>query len=508
MQIQTTPGPWPKNPAVYEINTRIWLAELSKRTGKMLSLDQVPDEELERIAQQGFHGVWLMGVWTTGTEAIAIARTQTDLQEEYQRALPDVAPEDIIGSPYAITTYRVSPLLGGPPALVNLRQRLAKHGLRLILDFVCNHTSRDHKLVYEHPEVFVSGTPADLEREPRNYFKTSTGVILAHGRDPYFPGWSDTAQINYAQRPGREAMKGKLEYIASQCDGVRCDMAMLILPEILERVWDGRLGPEPNRASFWKEAIADTLALNPNFLFLAESYWGLEWKLQQEGFHFTYDKTLYDRLREHDFRNVRQHLHADKVFQEHCARFIENHDEPRAATAFGAARSRSAAVATFFCPGFKLLHEGQLQGWRVKIPVQLGRRPQEKEDVEIALFYDKILPVLSDPIFQDGTFSICDVNSSGWGDASNDSLLAYLWEPPASRATRCTAFLVAVNLGDNRAFGRVPIPARVLGDCKQLVLNDRYDGKRYEREAEELKWPGLYVALEGHSPHLFEISGK
>jgi glycosidase len=181
-------------------------------------------------------------------------------------------------------------------------------------------------------------------REPQNYFKTTEGHIIAHGRDPYFAGWSDTAQINYAQPAGREAMAEKLRAIAAQCDGVRCDMAMLILPDIMQRVWGERLGKNPVLLSFWKEIIDEFSRAYPNFLFIAETYWDLEWKLQQEGFHFTYDKTLYDRLCKNDFAGVKSHLQADINFQNRSARFIENHDEPRAAEEFGPARSRSHAA--------------------------------------------------------------------------------------------------------------------------------------------------------------------
>ena len=279
--------PWPKYPLVYEINTRVWLAELSAKRGQRITLDKVPDDEIERIARHGFHAIWLMGVWTTGAEPIAIARSHPGLQEEFRQALQNMTTEDIIGSPYAISHYGVSPTLGGNEGLAEFREKLAKSGLRLMLDFVCNHVARDHWLVHKQPEVFISGTESDLARDPNSFFKTPEGNIIANGRDPYFAAWTDTAQINYAQSPGREAMKLKLRSMAAQCDGLRCDMAMLILPEIIERIWGTRLGPKPVKSSFWREAIHDVMSVHPNFLFMGESYWNLEWQLHQDGFHFT-----------------------------------------------------------------------------------------------------------------------------------------------------------------------------------------------------------------------------
>ena len=252
------------------------------------------------------------------------------------------------------------------------------------------------------------------------------------------------------------------------------------------------------------------------FLFLAESYWNLERKLQEEGFTFTYDKVLYDRLRQNDHHGIRQHLQAPIKFQEHCARFIENHDEQRATTAFGTARSRSAAMIGYFTPGLKLFHHGQLEGHRIKIPVQIKRRPLEGEDIETALFYEKILAILQDAVFQTGEFKICEVHSAGWGDTSNESLIALPWAPPpcATNASntqtryRYLGYLIVVNLNPWRAYGHIPLSAILFENSKQYIFHDRLDGNRYERFGGELINPGLYIALEAHQQHLFEIYAK
>jgi glycosidase len=509
MPTDISPGPWPKYPLLYEINTRVWLNELSAKAGERITLDKVPSEEIDKIARHGFQAIWLMGVWTTNDDPIQMARTLPELQPEYRHALPDLTTEDIIGSPYAISTYQVSPLLGGPAALARFRERIGRHGMRLMLDFVCNHTARDHRFVLERPDVYVQGSAEDLARQPNCFFKTANGHIIACGRDPYFPPWMDTAQVNYGHPAGREAMKEKIRSIAQQCDGVRCDMAMLILPDIIERVWGSRLGNNWNRKSFWKEAIDEINARWPNFLFMAESYWDLEWQLQQEGFQYTYDKTLYDRLREGDHDGVRKHLNAAIKFQDRCARFVENHDEPRAAAAFGPARARSAATVSFFAPGLKLFHEGQLEGRRVKVPVQLGRRKQESEDIETSLFYEKLLGALQDPMFQEGVFSPSEVRSAGWGDSSNDSLIAMSWFPPAGKSGRhCQGFLIVANMNAWRAYGRVSLGGSRINANKNYIFHDRLDGKRYERPGSELVSPGIYIALEAHQQHIFEIIGK
>jgi glycosidase len=152
-----------------------------------------------------------------------------------------------------------------------------------MLDFVPNHMGLDHPWVEEHPEYFIAGTEFDLARAPQNYtwVKRKRGdLLLAYGRDPYFAGWPDTLQLNYGNPATQVAMIGELRRIAGQCDGVRCDMAMLVLPDVFERTWGIRAEP------FWPTAIAAVRQKHPNFLFMAEVYWDLEWTMQRQGFNY------------------------------------------------------------------------------------------------------------------------------------------------------------------------------------------------------------------------------
>ncbi len=246
-----------------------------------------------------------------------------------------------------------------------------------MLDFVPNHMAPDHAWVREHPDFFVAGTEEQLIASPRNYCRVQTGDgtrVVAYGRDPYFDGWPDTLQLDYGNAALQGALLGELRRIASQCDGVRCDMAMLVLPEIFERTW-GISAP-----AFWPRATDAIRAEVPGFLFLAEVYWDLEWTLQQQGFDYTYDKRLYDRLAEGHARPVREHLSAGLDFQDHLARFLENHDEPRAAATFTNEAHRAAAIVTFLTPGLRFFHQGQREGKQVRIPVHLGRGPIEASE--------------------------------------------------------------------------------------------------------------------------------
>ena len=242
----------PRHPSLYQINTRVWLTALSRKLGQRLTLDDIPDSELDWLAEQRFDWIWLLSVWQTGAGSQRVSRDNALWRREFQEALPDLTEDDIPGSGFAITAYTVHDQLGGDATRpTRLRARLDERGLRLMLDFVPNHMGLGHPWLDTHPEYFVAGTELDLARAPQNYIwvKRKQGdLLLAYGRDPYFPGWPDALQLDYSNPATQEAMIGELLKVAEQCDGVRCDMAMLVLPEVFERTWEKRAQP------FWPNA--------------------------------------------------------------------------------------------------------------------------------------------------------------------------------------------------------------------------------------------------------------
>jgi glycosidase len=263
----------PRYPLLYQINTRVWLTEWSRKLRQCATLDDLPDAELDRIAEMGFDWVWLLSVWQTGLAGRRISRSNPEWRKEFQETLSDLREEDIAGSGFAIIAYTVHQNLAGDAALARLRDRLSKRGLRLMLDFVPNHVALDHPWVEGHADYFIAGTELDLARAPKNYTwvkRKGRDLLLAHGRDPYFPGWPDTLQLNYGNPELQQAMIGELERIAGQCDGVRCDTAMLVLPDVFERTWGIRA------ELFWPKATESVRRKNPNFQFMAEVYWDME----------------------------------------------------------------------------------------------------------------------------------------------------------------------------------------------------------------------------------------
>ena len=432
----------------------------------------------------GFDWVWFLSVWQTGPAAQLVSRSNAGWRKEFQETLPDLKEEDIAGSGFAIQNYTVHRDLGGAAALARLRERLQKRGLKLMLDFVPNHMAPDHPWIDEHPDYFVHGSESDLARAPRNYCRVQTKkgpLVLAYGRDPYFDGWPDTLQLNYGNPELQQAMIGELERIAGQCDGVRCDMAMLVLPEVFERTW----GIAANL--FWPKATQCVREKFPHFCFMAEVYWDMEWTMQQQGFDYAYDKRLYDRLREGHARPVREHFHAGLDYQNKLARFLENHDEPRAAATFAPGEHEAAAVITFLSPGLRFFHQGQFEGRTKRISPHLVRGPEEPIDQRLAQFYDRLLTVLRKPVVRDGRWGLLECLPAWEGNWTSDCFVAFVWQGPDDER-----LLVTVNYAPNRSQCYVRLPFADIGNS-QWRLEDLLGDAIYEREGNDLQARGLYL---------------
>lgn len=486
-------------PSLYQVNVRVWLRELSSVLGRRATLDDVPDKSLDEFAAMGFDWIWLLSVWQTGPAAQLASRTRPEWRREFEETLPDLTDDDIGGSGFAIQSYTVHRDLGGPEALARLRGRMKQRGLNLMLDFVPNHMAPDHAWVDEHPQFFVHGSEQDLARSPQNFFRvngTQGDLILAHGRDPYFDGWSDTVQLNYGHPQLQEAMAGELRSIADQCDGLRCDMAMLILPDVFQRTWG--ISCEP----FWPSAIATVRQAHPAFLMMAEVYWDMEWELQQQGFDFAYDKRLYDRLRDGVAGPVRAHFLASLDYQNQLARFLENHDEARAAAAFSPAMHQSAAVVTFLSPGLRFFHQGQLDGRLKRISPHLVRGPVEQINPMLQDFYHRLLAVLRRDVMQSGSWKLLECTAAWEVNGSWKNFIAFEWRDEESER-----LLIVVNYSPETSQCYLPLTMAESGP-ETWRLSDLLNNTVYDRDAADLGSRGLYLDMKGWQYHAFEITAK
>lgn len=378
---------------IYEINAR----------AHCNSFSQISQAELKLLRRAGFDAIWLMGVWRTSRAA---------------KLLSKVVSEDFEGSPYAVPCYEYNPRMGGRAGFVALVERAHRAGLRVLVDFVSNHTALDSPWITENPDFYIRSDPRSRKQNSNEYFfHHPSGQVIAFGRDPYFPPWYDTAQLDYTSARLRAHMVQVLKRISRAADGVRCDMAMLILRDHIRRQWYPNVTDswfdERMPGEFWDGAIAEVKSARPDFIFLAEVYWDKEEELLRLGFDMVYDKKLYDGLVGRNAQMVAERLMRPPWLLSRSLFFLENHDEERAAAIFDPAENLAAMALILSLPGSTLIHEGQMEGRRKRSPVQLTRWPQEPPDLALKASYEQLLKVTSDEVFERGSFRLFDSHVPG-----------------------------------------------------------------------------------------------
>lgn len=473
-----------------------------KRFGSGLTISQVPKHVFRELADKGINIIWLMGVWKTSPSTIEKYCFEPELISAYNRCLKDWSKSDVIGSPYSIDRYEINPSIGSWNELIELKKYLNSIGVKLFVDFVSNHFSADSKYIQTNPEIFLKADEEFYQGDSFTFFKPDADPtnIYAHGRDPFFSAWTDTIQVNFFSLEARKFMTDILLKLMDVCDGVRCDMAMLPLNNVFQNTWLGVLnkhGFTRPDSEFWKSAISVVKRKNPEFIFLGEAYWDLEWNLQQLGFDYTYDKRLTDRLAANDLGGVRAHLQAEKSFQLKSARFLENHDEQRAVTKFGKHRSLAAAAVISTIQGMKFFFDGQFEGKKTKLSIQLGREPEEKICTGIREFYEKLLMITKAEIFQKGEWSMMQPLTIGYGNVSYENLFAWQWVLENERR------IVVINYSYSTSQCRLKLDIKY--DKKKITLIDLLTDELYERWVDEINNVGLYVELKGHQSHIFSI---
>jgi hypothetical protein len=276
---------------------------------------------------------------------------------------------------------------------------------------------------------------------------------------------------------------------------------MLVLPEVIPRTWGQAAlpsdGSAPVDSSFWLEAIPAVRSRHPDFTFMAEAYWDLEWTLQQQGFDYTYDKRLYDRLHARDVQGIRDHLRATPEFMRKSVRFLENHDEPRAASAFPPQVHRVAALVCYLVPGMRFFHEGQLAGRKVRLSMHLGRRPAEPVDEPIRNFYEELLKLDRRPEVRGGPWQLLEVRPAWAENRTWNGFIAFAWEGPP-------LLLVVVNYQPTQGQCYVNMPWGTLRG-KTWRLRDLLHNATYERDGDEMAKRGLYIDLPPWGYHVFEV---
>ncbi|MCU0770548.1 MAG: alpha-amylase family glycosyl hydrolase [Verrucomicrobia bacterium] len=489
-------------PFLLELNTRCWLRELPSHGGQDCTLASVPDSLVEDWAAMGLTHIWLMGVWATGPHSRGRALAHAGLREVFNHALPDWREGDVAGSPYAIARYQVSDAVGGEAGLQMFRQQLHRRGLKLILDFVPNHLGLDHPWVQASPDYFVQSTSPHPYAFPCETAKGRRWIV--HGKDPYFPPWDDTVQLDYRLTAVHQAMRDQWLRIAGQCDGVRCDMAMLLLREVFEQTWRDfpptGSGAALSREEFWPGAIASVRAVHPEFLVMGEAYWGLEGRLQELGFDYTYDKGLTDHLLGARAVEAVRHLQSKSAgYLRQSVHFLENHDEERVASVLGLAAHRAAALLVLALPGMRFLHDGQTGGATVRTPVQLIRRKPEPVNPEVRAMYARLLAALQSAGVGNGEGCLLQPQAAWPDNPTWENLVLVRWGDVKTRFA-----LAVVNLAPHRSQCRVAIHG-LPADPKGWDLVDLLGDEHWRRASHEMREAGLFLDVAGHAAQLFRF---
>ena len=421
---------------IYQINTATFLNELSQQEGKQITLATVPDSAWDELVRPSITTIWFMGIWQRSQRSRELNYGAQWLKD----ALPDMTDADVIGSAYSVQAYTVDESFGGDEGFAVARRKLNERGISLMLDFVPNHTAIDHSWVTEHPEFYLSGTAEELEQSPDSFVQTESG-IFANAKDPQFPAWSDVLQLNAYSPAMRQAAIDTLLKISEQCDAVRCDMTMLMMNDVFRQTWGKRAGPAPAE-EYWEVVIHAVKSLRPNFLFVAEAYWGKEPELIEQGFDACYDKDTYDYLIEGNVRELKKHLEHVMPIQDRLLRFVENHDEPRIGL-LPIEQHKAAAVISMTLPGIRLLHDGEFEGRLVRVPVQLARRKDEPVNEAVHIFYSELLTEMETMKVGQGSWHIEPVRSTLFGNGAHH-VLAWSWQNEAGKT------MITVNYSDKQ----------------------------------------------------------
>eukprot|EP01129_Flabellula_baltica_P006511 TRINITY_DN2445_c0_g1_i1.p1 TRINITY_DN2445_c0_g1~~TRINITY_DN2445_c0_g1_i1.p1 ORF type:complete len:519 (-),score=99.77 TRINITY_DN2445_c0_g1_i1:18-1553(-) len=483
-----------KYPIVYEISTRPWLYELSVKYGTQVKLVDVPVQEFLEIQAAGYNTVWLMGMWHLGEAGLHFDRTNPDLLASYAKVLPGYTMDDIIGSPYAVTQYVVNPEIGTFEDLAGVRKILNSLGMKLMLDFVPNHSATDASWVTTNMDYYVRAPKGMQPPFPSDEY---TPAGIHYGSSGYGDFWKDTCQFNYWNMDLKAAQIENIKTVASFADYIRCDMAHLLLNDIIQRNWEPIIstwGYQRPATEFWADAISEVKSKFSNVTFLAEVYYPNQQALQNNGFDYTYDKQLYDRLVDGNLDNIRGYISGMPAsFHQKSCHFVENHDEPRAAAEFGSnMRADGAAMVSLMLPGMRLVNQGQEYGLYNRLDIHLRRSAPEGAHPGVRTFYQIFIrDILDREVFHTGSWEYLKV--SGTNDCWR--LMSWKFETPQERA------LVVINYSDQQGTGNIVLrDAPGNGDISMVEL---FSNQTYVRSASTLRTEGLFTIIQPWSSQVF-----
>jgi Alpha amylase, catalytic domain len=387
---------------LYQIHTRDFLFKISP-TAK---LKDVPVGFWQDLKLKGINQIYLLGVWSVCDFAHNLAK----------KSYITTASQTTVGSCFSIDDYTIDPIIATEQEFLDFKKMINGLEMNLVLDFIPNHFGCSTPLLDSNPEVFLKTTQPDLDSQ---FWFDHNGIKFLYGKDPNFGSWHDTVQVDYSNPKTHAFMKQKLEYIATMCDGVRCDMSMLVESEIFQRTWSNLLQRElPPYSSFWQTVIPKIKNLYPNFIFIAEVYWEMEKQMIGSGFDYVYNKSFLDYLIHQDYAKLQANLRYFNV--DHCVYFLENHDENRSASTLEKSKISLCVVLLCFLGGIQFFYDQQWQGQSVRNPIQILESQTTQTNLKIELLYKNLLEYTQQSVFEIGKTKIMDTPFA--------DLVAIIWE--------------------------------------------------------------------------------
>lgn len=555
---------WMSSLVLIAKSTYVWLHQLS-RTYKteIYRLDQIPDEELDKIAAQGFSGLWLIGIWERSKASAEIKKISGN-------------PE-AMSSAYSIYDYTISHDLGGEKAFLLLRKKALKRGIRLAGDMVPNHMGIDSKWVCENPDWFIStefppfgsytfngpdlcnDERYSIHLEDHYYNKSDAAVVfefaehstgskryIYHGNDGTSMPWNDTAQLNYLRSEVREYLINTIIQIAKKFKIIRFDAAMILTKKHFQRLWfpePGGGGDIPSRAGrglskedfselfskeFWKEVVERIASETPDTLLLAEAFWLMEpYFVRTLGMHRVYNSAFMNFLKNEenaDFRtSIKNTIEFNPEILKRFANFMNNPDEETAISQFGSDdKYFGVCILLSTLPGLPMFGHGQIEGFREKYGMEYRKAYiDETPDRHLLKRHEKeIFPLLKQrEIFsQSENFRLYDfINHSG---EVNEDVIAYsnsfngkhsliVYNNKYSDCTgtiriSCPFVEFSYDGGKNIRTNEIIDALNIHPDHnKFLIFRDIINSLTYIRRTTEIAENGMYFELGAFKYHVF-----
>ena len=540
-------------------STFVWLDQLSKTYERPVSrLQDIPDKELDCIAERGFTSLWLIGLWERSPASRKIKQLQGN--------------PDAISSAYALDSYEIAEELGGHEGYLSLRHRAMQRGIRLASDMVPNHTGLDSELVKNKPEWFVGAhqppfhsytyNGPNLSSNPRygifiedGYWDRSDAAVtfkridyhtgdskyIYHGNDGTAMPWNDTAQLNFLSAEVREAVIQQILHVARMFQVIRFDAAMVLVKKHIQRLWyplPGHTAGIPSRSSsamsmedfnkfipeeFWREVVDRIHAEAPDTLLLAEAFWMLEgYFVRTLGMHRVYNSAFMHMLKKEDNAGyrylIKNTLEFDAGILKRYVNFMNNPDEDTAVEQFGKGdKYFGVCVMMATMPGLPMFGHGQIEGFSEKYGMEYARayldeRPDEdlirRHEREVFpllkkryLFVDVQHFFLYDVYADDGSVNenvFCYSNRSG----DERTLIAYnnAWEQAMGHAKTSVGFKTENGIEQRSLCDGLGLSH---SNDTFVIFRDHVSNTEYIRPVRELREQGLHLILGGYQYNVF-----